>query len=86
MVIADGPATHNGDLALGQNVLVAFMPWGGYNYEDSILINEGLLSKDVFTSVHIESFEIEARDTKLGKEEITRDIPNVSEEALSHLR
>ena len=61
------------------------MPWGGYNYEDSILINEGLLSKDVFTSVHIESFEIEARDTKLGKEEITRDIPNVSEEALSHL-
>ena len=85
MVIADGPATHNGDLALGQNVLVAFMPWGGYNYEDSILINEGLLSKDVFTSVHIESFEIEARDTKLGKEEITRDIPNVSEEALSHL-
>ena len=85
MVIADGPATHLGDLSLGQNVLVAFMPWGGYNYEDSILISEGLLSKDVFTSVHIESFEIEARDTKLGKEEITRDIPNISEEALKDL-
>ena len=84
-VIADGPATHFGDLALGQNVLVAFMPWGGYNYEDSILINENILAKDVFTSVHIESFEVEARDTKLGKEEITRDIPNVSEEALKDL-
>ncbi len=85
MVIADGPATHLGDLALGQNVLVAFMPWGGYNYEDSILINENLLVKDVFTSIHVESYEIEARDTKLGKEEITRDIPNVSEEALKNL-
>ena len=85
MVIADGPATDQGDLALGQNVLVAFMPWEGYNYEDSILINEGLLAKDIFTSVHVESFEIEARDTKLGKEEITRDIPNVSEEALKEL-
>lgn len=85
MVIADGPATHLGDLALGQNVLVAFMPWGGYNYEDSILINEHILGRDVFTSVHIESFEVEARDTKLGKEEITRDIPNVSEEALKDL-
>jgi len=85
MVIADGPATHLGDLALGQNVLVAFMPWGGYNYEDSILINENLLAKDVFSSVHIESYEVEARDTKLGKEEITRDIPNVSEEALKDL-
>ena len=84
-VIADGPGTHNGDLALGQNVLVAFMPWGGYNYEDSILISEDLLAKDVFTSIHIESFEVEARDTKLGKEEITRDIPNVSEEALKDL-
>jgi len=84
-VIADGPATQNGDLAVGQNVLVAFMPWGGYNYEDSILISENLLANDVFTSVHIESFEIEARDTKLGKEEITRDIPNVSEEALKDL-
>ena len=84
-VIADGPATHLGDLALGQNVLVAFMPWGGYNYEDSILISEDLLAQDVFTSVHIESYEMEARDTKLGKEEITRDIPNVSEEALGDL-
>ena len=84
-VIADGPATQFGDLALGQNVLVAFMPWGGYNYEDSILISENILAKDVFTSVHIESFEVEARDTKLGKEEITRDIPNVSEEALKDL-
>jgi DNA-directed RNA polymerase subunit beta len=85
MVIADGPGTHLGDLALGQNVLVAFMPWGGYNYEDSILISENLLARDVFTSVHIESYEVEARDTKLGKEEITRDIPNVSEEALKDL-
>ena len=85
MVIADGPATHLGDLALGQNVLVAFMPWGGYNYEDSILISEGLLARDVFTSVHIEAFEMEARDTKLGKEEVTRDIPNVSEEVLKDL-
>ena len=84
-VIADGPGTHLGDLALGQNVLVAFMPWGGYNYEDSILISERLLGKDVFTSIHIESFEVDARDTKLGKEEITRDIPNVSEEALKDL-
>ena len=84
-VIADGPATHLGDLAVGQNVLVAFMPWGGYNYEDSILINESLLHRDVFTSIHIESFECEARDTKLGKEEITCDIPNVSEEALKDL-
>jgi DNA-directed RNA polymerase subunit beta len=84
-VIADGPGTHLGDLALGQNVLVAFMPWGGYNYEDSILISERLLAQDIFTSVHIESFEVEARDTKLGKEEITRDIPNVSEEALADL-
>ncbi|MCP4913637.1 MAG: DNA-directed RNA polymerase subunit beta [Oligoflexia bacterium] len=84
-VIADGPGTQLGDLALGQNVLVAFMPWGGYNYEDSILISESLLARDVFTSVHIESFEVEARDTKLGKEEITRDIPNVSEEALKDL-
>jgi DNA-directed RNA polymerase subunit beta len=85
MVIADGPATQFGDLALGQNVVVAFMPWGGYNYEDSILLNEKLLADDIFTSIHIEDFEIEARDTKLGKEEITRDIPNVSEEALKDL-
>lgn len=84
-VIADGPATQFGDLAVGHNILVAFMPWGGYNYEDSILINEKLLAQDVFTTVHIENYEVEARDTKLGKEEITRDIPNVSEEALKDL-
>ena len=84
-VIADGPATQYGDLALGQNILVAFMPWGGYNYEDSILINEKILAQDVFTTIHIENYEVEARDTKLGKEEITRDIPNVSEEALKDL-
>ncbi len=84
-VIADGPSTEDGELALGKNVLVAFMPWGGYNFEDSILISERLLSDDVFTSVHIEEFEIVARDIKLGKEEITRDIPNVGEEALKDL-
>ncbi|MBI5234644.1 MAG: DNA-directed RNA polymerase subunit beta [Deltaproteobacteria bacterium] len=84
-VIADGPSTEAGELALGRNVLVAFMPWGGYNFEDSILISERLLSEDVFTSVHIEEFEVVARDIKLGKEEITRDIPNVGEEALADL-
>ncbi|MCZ6479743.1 MAG: DNA-directed RNA polymerase subunit beta [candidate division NC10 bacterium] len=84
-VIADGPATQNGELALGQNVLVAFMPWGGYNFEDAILISERLLKDDRYTSIHIEEFEIEARDTKLGKEDITRDIPNVGEEALKDL-
>jgi len=84
-VIADGPATHHGELALGQNVLVAFMPWGGYNFEDAVLISERLVKDDRFTSIHIEEFEIEARDTKLGKEEITRDIPNVGEEALKDL-
>src|SRR6188768_3791283 len=84
-VIADGPATETGELALGQNVVVAFMPWGGYNFEDSILINEKLVKNDVFTSIHIEEFEGVARDTKLGKEEITRDIPNVGEEALKDL-
>ncbi len=84
-VIADGPSTEDGELALGRNVIVAFMPWGGYNFEDSILISERLLSDDVFTSVHIEEFEIVARDIKLGKEEITRDIPNVGEEALKDL-
>jgi len=84
-VIADGPSTQDGELALGKNVLVAFMPWGGYNFEDSILISERLLSDDVFTSVHIEEFEIVARDIKLGKEEITRDIPNVGEEAMKDL-
>src|SRR5512137_2741844 len=84
-VIADGPATEMGELALGQNVVVAFMPWQGYNFEDSILISERLLKEDVYTSVHIEEFEAVARDTKLGKEEITRDIPNVGEEALKDL-
>ncbi len=84
-VIADGPATDTGELALGQNALVAFMPWMGYNFEDSILINERLVRDDVFTSIHIEEFEVASRDTKLGKEEITRDIPNVGEEALADL-
>ena len=84
-VLADGPATDMGELALGQNVLVAFMPWQGYNFEDSILISERIAKDDVFTSIHIEEFECVARDTKLGKEEITRDIPNVGEEALKDL-
>ncbi|MCK5218981.1 DNA-directed RNA polymerase subunit beta, partial [bacterium] len=84
-VIADGPATRDGELALGQNVLVAFMPWQGYNFEDAIIVSERLLKQDRFTSIHIEEFELEARDTKLGKEEITRDIPNVGEEALKDL-
>ncbi len=84
-VIADGPATECGELALGQNTVVAFMPWGGYNFEDSILVSERLVKNDTFTSVHIEEFECVARDTKLGKEEITRDIPNVGEEALKDL-
>ncbi len=84
-VIADGPATETGELALGQNVMVAFMPWGGYNFEDSILVSERLVKNDTFTSVHIEEFECVARDTKLGKEEITRDIPNVGEEAVKDL-
>jgi len=84
-VIADGPATEMGELALGQNVVVAFMPWQGYNFEDSILLSERLVKEDVYTSVHIEEFECVARDTKLGKEEITRDIPNVGEEALKDL-
>jgi DNA-directed RNA polymerase subunit beta len=84
-IIADGPSTDLGDLALGKNVLVAFMPWMGYNFEDSILMSERVVSDDVFTSIHIEEFEVMARDTKLGPEEITRDIPNVSEEALKNL-
>ncbi len=84
-VIADGPATDRGELALGRNVVVAFMPWGGYNYEDSILISEKVIKEDLFTSIHIEEFECVARDTKLGKEDITRDIPNVSEEALKDI-
>lgn len=84
-VLADGPATDQGELALGRNVLVAFMPWRGYNFEDAILVSERLVKDDSFTSIHIEELEIEARDTKLGPEEITRDIPNVSEEALKDL-
>ena len=84
-VIADGPATDRGELALGRNTVVAFMPWGGYNYEDSILVSEKVVKEDHFTSIHIEEFECIARDTKLGKEEITRDIPNVSEEALKDI-
>jgi DNA-directed RNA polymerase subunit beta len=84
-IIADGPSTQLGELALGRNVLVAFMPWNGYNFEDSILISERIVSDDVFTSIHIEEFEVMARDTKLGQEEITRDIPNVGEEALKSL-
>ncbi len=84
-IIADGPATEQGELALGKNVTVAFMPWGGYNFEDSILVSERLVRDGVYTSVHIEEFEVVARDTKLGKEEVTRDIPNVGEEALRNL-
>jgi DNA-directed RNA polymerase subunit beta len=84
-IIADGPSTQLGELALGRNVLVAFMPWNGYNFEDSILISERIVRDDVFTSIHIEEFEVMARDTKLGQEEITRDIPNVGEEALKNL-
>ena len=84
-VVADGPCTDLGELALGRNVVVAFMPWNGYNYEDSILISERILRDDVFTSIHIEEYEVAARDTKLGPEEITRDIPNVGEEALRNL-
>jgi len=84
-IIADGPATDNGELALGRNVMVAFMSWGGYNYEDSILVSERIVKEDIYTSIHIEEFETMARDTKLGKEDITRDIPNVGEEALRNL-
>ncbi|MFT6060755.1 MAG: DNA-directed RNA polymerase subunit beta [Paracoccaceae bacterium] len=84
-VVADGPSTDLGELALGKNVLVAFMPWNGYNYEDSILISERVAKEDIFTSIHIEEYEVMARDTKLGPEEITRDIPNVGEEALRNL-
>ncbi|KAF0183132.1 MAG: DNA-directed RNA polymerase subunit beta [Nitrospirae bacterium] len=84
-ILADGPSTELGELALGQNVLVAFMPWGGYNFEDAILVSERCVKDDVYTSIHIDEFEVEARDTKLGPEEITRDIPNVGEEALKDL-
>src|SRR5260370_623096 len=84
-VIADGPCTDFGELALGRNVLVAFMPWRGYNFEDAILVSEKMVKEDYYTSVHIEEFELEARDTKLGPEEVTRDIPNVSESTLRNL-
>jgi DNA-directed RNA polymerase subunit beta len=84
-VIADGPCTQNGELALGRNVLVAFMPWNGYNFEDAILISEKIVKEDIFTSIHIDEFEVAARDTKLGPEEITRDIPNLGDEALKNL-
>jgi DNA-directed RNA polymerase subunit beta len=84
-IIADGPSTDGGEMALGRNVLVAFMPWNGYNFEDAILISEKVLKEDIFTSIHIQEFEVTARDTKLGPEEITRDIPNVGEEALKNL-
>src|SRR5208282_5551712 len=84
-IIADGPCTRDGELALGRNVLVAFMPWNGYNFEDAILISEKIVKEDIYTSIHIEEFEISARDTKLGPEEITRDIPNVGDEALRNL-
>ena len=84
-VIIDGTSTENGELALGRNILCAYMPWGGHNYEDSILISESLIKEDTFTSIHIEEFEVEARETKVGPEEITRDIPNVSEQRLSQL-
>ena len=84
-VLADGPSTEDGELALGKNLMVAFMPWQGHNYEDAIVLSERLVKDDVLTSIHIEEYEIEARDTKLGAEEITRDIPNVAEEVLSDL-
>src|SRR5205807_2674620 len=84
-VIADGPCTQNGELALGKNLLVAFMPWEGHNYEDAIILSQRLVQDDVLTSIHIEEHEVDARDTKLGPEEITRDIPNVSEEVLADL-
>ena len=84
-VIADGPATSNGEISLGKNALIGFTTWEGYNYEDAVLINEKLVRNDVYTSIHIEEYELESRDTKLGPEDITRDIPNVGEDALSDL-
>ena len=84
-IIADGPSTEKGEMALGRNVLVGFMPWNGYNFEDAILISEKVLKEDIFTSINIQEYEVTARDTKLGAEEITRDIPNVGEEALKNL-
>ena len=84
-VLADGAATDGGELALGRNVLVAFMPWRGYNFEDAIIISERVVSEDVYTSIHIEEFELQVRETKRGEEELTREIPNVSEEAVKNL-
>ena len=84
-ILADGPCTQNGELALGRNTLVAFMPWNGYNFEDAIMISERIVKEDIFTSIHIDEFEVAARDTKLGPEEITRDIPNLGDEALKNL-
>src|SRR5690606_3840759 len=84
-VLADGPSTEKGELALGRNVLAAFMPWQGHNYEDAIIISSRLVKDDVLSSIHIEEHEVDARDTKLGAEEITRDIPNVAEEVLANL-
>jgi DNA-directed RNA polymerase subunit beta len=84
-IIADGPAMRNGELALGQNILVAYMTWNGYNYEDAVIMSERMVKEDTFTSIHIEKYELECRDTKLGAEEITRDVPNVSEEAKTFL-
>ncbi|MBF6446040.1 DNA-directed RNA polymerase subunit beta, partial [Nocardia farcinica] len=84
-VLADGPCTENGEMALGKNLLVAIMPWEGHNYEDAIILSQRLVEQDVLTSIHIEEHEIDARDTKLGAEEITRDIPNVSDEVLADL-
>ena len=84
-VLADGPSTDHGEIALGKNILMGFMTWEGYNYEDAVLLNERMVREDVFTSIHIEEYETEARDTKLGPEEITRDIPNVGEDALKDL-
>src|SRR5207253_3248967 len=84
-ILADGPAIDNGEMALGRNVLVAFMPWEGYNFEDAILLSERVVKEDLYTSIHIEEYESEARETKLGPEEITRDIPNVADDALRNL-
>ena len=84
-ILADGPSMQNGEMALGQNPLVAFMTWEGYNYEDAVIMSERLVKDDVYTSIHIEEYESESRDTKLGPEEITREIPNVSEDALKYL-
>ena len=85
MIIADGPSTDKGELALGKNLTVAFMTFNGYNYEDAVILNERLVKDDAFTSIHIESYSIQCRDTKLGPEEITRDIPNISEDARKNL-